>query len=78
MRKEENHFNKFKSSMPPHLSLEEQEEWIKEEEWNHQEKERRRREGFYPGEETQGIVSRIIKKFNCKTKKWDDPTIYGP
>ena len=78
MKKEENYFNKFKRSIPPHLSPEEQEEWVKEEEWSQREHERRKKEGFYPEEGSQGIVSKIIRKFNYKTKKWDDPANYGP
>ena len=78
MKKEENYFNKFKSSMPPHLSPEEQEEWLKEEEWDRQELERMKKEGLYPEQGSQGIVSKIIRKFNYKPKKWDDPTNYGP
>lgn len=55
--------------MPPHLSPEEQEEWRKEEEWNKQEVERRRKEGLYPNEESEGIVSRIKRTLNFKQKK---------
>jgi len=65
----EDYFNKFKSSMPPHLSPEEKEEWLKDEEWNRQEFERRKREGFYPNEENNGIVSKIKRRFNLKQKK---------
>ena len=79
MKKEESYYNKFKSSMPPHLSPEEQEEWLKEEEWNKKEHERRKGEGFYPEEGTQGIVSKIIKKFNYKAKRKEDSyNNYGP
>jgi len=79
MKEKENFFNKFRISMPPHLSPEEQEEWLKEEEWNQQEYERRKKEGPYTDQGNQGIVSKIIRKFNYKPdKKWEDPTIYGP
>jgi hypothetical protein len=78
MKENENTYNKFRSTMPPHLSPEEQEEWLKDEEWDRQEYERRKKEGFYPEQGSQGIMSKIIKKFNYKAKKWDDPMNYGP
>ena len=55
--------------MPPHLSPEEKEEWLKDEEWNRQEHLRRKKEGFYPDEETEGIVSKLKRKFYPKKKQ---------
>ena len=37
----------FISPTPPHLTPEEREVWEKELEWEQQEKERRKKEGFY-------------------------------
>ena len=42
--------NQFISPIPPHLSPQEIEVWEKELEWERQEHERRRKEGFYPYE----------------------------
>ena len=79
MKEDENFFNKFRSAIPPHLSPEEHEEWVKETERSQQDYERRKREGFYPEQGKQGIVSKIISKFNYRAnKKWDDPANYGP
>ena len=78
MKEEENFYNKFKSPMPPHLSPEEQKEWLEEEEWNRQQRERREKGGFYPKRESQGLMSKIMKKFNYKAnKKKEDSTGYG-
>tara|TARA_B100000953_G_C17714893_1_gene323433 strand:+ start:199 stop:435 length:237 start_codon:yes stop_codon:yes gene_type:complete len=78
MKEEENFFNKFKSPTPMHLTPEELKEWEEQMEWDKQEYERRKREGYYPDGESKGIVSKIIKKFKYKAKKWDDPANYGP
>jgi len=40
----------FISPIPPHLSPQEREIWEKELEWERQEHERRKKEGFYPYE----------------------------
>ena len=72
MKKEENHFNKFRSPIPKHLTPEERKRWEEEIAWEAQEKERRRMEGFYPDEESQGIVSKIKKRLNFKRKKSND------
>ena len=78
MKEEENFFNKFKSPTPMHLTPEELKEWEEQMEWDKQEYERRKREGYYSDEESKGIVSKIIRKFNYKQKKWDKPSNYGP
>tara|TARA_R110002050_G_scaffold40822_4_gene99411 strand:+ start:8465 stop:8626 length:162 start_codon:yes stop_codon:yes gene_type:complete len=43
--------SQFKSPIPPHLTPEEHEIWKKELEWDRQEHERRKKEGYYPSEE---------------------------
>lgn len=43
--------NQFISPIPPHLTPEEQKEWEKELEWERQEYERRKKEGFYPNQD---------------------------
>jgi len=40
-------FNQFKSSIPPHLTPEEQAEWEKDLEWEKKELARRKKEGFW-------------------------------
>ena len=41
----------FVSPIPPHLTPEEREVWEKELEWERQEHERRKKEGYYPYED---------------------------
>lgn len=72
MKKEKNHFNKFRSPIPKHLTPKERKEWEEEIAWETQEKERRRKEGFYLDEGSQGIVSRIKRRLNLKQKKDND------
>lgn len=43
----DNFFNKFKSPMPKHLTPEERERWEEDYAWELQERERRRKEGYY-------------------------------
>ena len=64
MNKKENFYNKFKSSMPPHLTPEEQEEWLEETTRQEREIDRRKKEGLYdnPSESK-------LKKQKRKTKK---------
>ena len=74
--KEKNFFNKFRSPMPKNLTQQEREEWEKDIEWEKQEYERRKKEGFYSGEEGSGIVSKIIKKFRFRAKNHNNNTEY--
>lgn len=76
MKEKENYFNKFKLPMPKHLTPEERKEWEEETEWERQEYNRRKKEGFYPDEESDGIVSRIKKKLNFKQKKDSKETVW--
>ena len=76
MKKEENYFNKFKSLIPKHLTPAERKEWEEEIAWERQEHERRKREGFYPDEESDGIVSKIKKKLNFKQKRDNKETVW--
>lgn len=48
---EDKFFNQFTSPIPPHLTPEERERWEKELEWERQEHERRKAEGYYPYED---------------------------
>ena len=41
----------FVSPIPPHLTPEEREVWEKELQWERQEHERRKKQGFYPYED---------------------------
>ena len=65
----ENFFNKFKSSKPKNLAPEEEDQWDREDEWNKQEHERRKKEGFYDSNESEGIVSKIKRKLSLKSRK---------
>ena len=62
--------------MPKNLSPEEMEEWEKEIEWERQEYERRKKDGFYPDEENGGIVSKIKRKLNFKQKQDDEEAVW--
>jgi hypothetical protein len=44
---EDSFYDQFVSPIPPHLSPEEREQWEKQLEWEKQELERRKREGFW-------------------------------
>ena len=44
---DQEYVNQYISPIPPHLTPEEREVWIKELEWQEQEVDRRKREGFY-------------------------------
>ena len=72
MKNKDDSYNKFSSPMPPHLTPEEIAEWEKEIEWEKQELKRRKREGFYQDEETEGIISKLRKKFRFKNKQNDN------
>ena len=61
---EENYYEKFKSSMPPHLSPEEREEWITEMEWERKELERRKGEGQYGSQGN--FFQRVIRSIKGK------------
>jgi len=76
MKEKENFFNKFKSPMPKHLTPEERKEWEEEIEWERQEHQRRKKEGLYPDEKSNGIVSKIKKKLNFKQKKDTKGTVW--
>jgi hypothetical protein len=48
---EDKFFDQFRSPIPPHLTPEERERWEKEVEWERQEYERRKLEGYYPSQD---------------------------
>jgi len=62
--------------MPKHLTPEERKEWEEEIEWERQEHQRRKKEGLYPDEKSNGIVSKIKKKLNFKQKKDTKGTVW--
>jgi hypothetical protein len=70
-KKEKNFYNEFNSPIPPHLTPEEREPWEQEVEWQQQEMERRKKEGFYdemPKKKRIGWKS--IQNIFRKKKKW--------
>jgi hypothetical protein len=74
MKNDDNIYNSFRSPIPKHLSPEERAEWEKNMEWEQEEMERRKKEGYYPDDQSEGIISKIKKKF-LFSKKQDDSDI---
>ena len=67
---EENFFNKFKSPMPKHLTPEERKKWEEEYEWELQERERRKKEGFYGEKPKKKIIGwKTIQNLFRRNKK---------
>jgi hypothetical protein len=63
----ENFFDKFKTPIPPHLTPEEREKWEEDYEWEQQERERRKKEGFYdekPRKKSKGwkLIQKLFKR----------------
>ena len=76
LMKKDNFYERFKSSIPKHLTPEERKEWEKNAEWEKKEYERRKKDGLYDTGEDENIVSKIVRRFKFKSKDADD-TWYG-
>ena len=59
---EEDKKDKWTSRIPKHLSKEERGKWEKDLMWEAQERERRKKEGKYPSEESSGSRKIILKR----------------
>jgi hypothetical protein len=69
--KKESFFNQLRSPIPRHLSPEEQILWEEEYEWELQERERRRKQGFYDEKPKKKRVGwKTIQNLFRKKKKW--------
>jgi hypothetical protein len=53
---QKNFYLQFRSPIPPHLSPEERETWEKEQKWEQQEHERRKKLGYYPHEKSDQLA----------------------
>ena len=71
MNNKENFYDKFKSPIPPHLTPEEREVWEEEYERESQDRERRRKQGFY-GEKPKKkrIGWKLVHNLFGRKKKW--------
>ena len=67
MKKEDNFFERFRSSIPPHLTPEEREEWEKEIKWQKEDRERIKKSGGYdqikPRKKKGKLTTRIANLF---------------